>query len=286
MSEPPDHGADRGARAAELTSGGSASGGPPTGGARDGAVGSLVAGAFSAPGKDPDAAATAGSAARALPRLVVALGRSAREARCRGVSAGRWLAGVAVEVAGSVPVRDASALRARYPGRPPESIRDELIGSASRATAAVGAAVGTLSAADFVAPPMLLSAPALVLAETLLVLAIETRLIGELHELYDRVPDGSAGVRARAYLAAWVHRRGVSSLSPHRPASVTRLVSGAQLRSRLLRRFGRNTAALAPMLAGAAAGAALNRRETRRLGRRVAADLAPAGTAGSQPEPR
>jgi hypothetical protein len=137
----------------------------------------------------------------------------------------------------------------------------------------VGATGGALTAVEFAAPPTLLSFPALLAAETLLVAAIEIKLIAELHEAYGVPITGSARTRTQAYLSAWTERRGIDPLSP---GALTVSVSAAakrSLRKRLVRRAGRNLATLGPMLSGAVAGSVVNHRETRRLGEQVRDDL-------------
>jgi hypothetical protein len=187
---------------------------------------------------------------------------------------GRRLADVVVDVAPHIPVRDRMTLHRHYQGLDADAIAHQLIASAARATAAVGAAGGLLSSVEMAAPPTLLSAPVQVAAETLAVVAIEVKLIAELHEVRDRGVAGSPAVRSAAYLGAWVRRRGLDPLS--NAPSLKGVVGGAarrELRQRLLRRAGRNATSVVPFLAGAVAGASLNRRETRKLGERIDADL-------------
>jgi len=111
-----------------------------------------------------------------------------------------------------------------------------------------------------------------VAAETLAVVGIELKLVAELHEAYGAPATGNATERARAYLAAWAHRRGFFMV----PGGLL-LVAGSplarQLRRRLMARVRRSTFALAPLFTGAIAGAMLNRRDMRRLGRDIVADL-------------
>jgi hypothetical protein len=111
-----------------------------------------------------------------------------------------------------------------------------------------------------------------VAAETLAVVGIELKLVAELHEAYGAPATGNAAERARAYLAAWAHRRGVFMV----PGGLL-LVAGSplarQLRRRLMARVRRSTFSLAPLFTGAIAGAMLNRRETKKLGRDLVADL-------------
>jgi hypothetical protein len=187
---------------------------------------------------------------------------------------GRKLGDAVIEVVPHIPIRDRATLRQHHAGLDDDAVATALIASAARTTAAIGAAGGMLSTVELAAPPTLLTAPVMVAAETLAVVAVEVKLIAELHELHGRAVVGTPGVRAAAYLGAWVRRRG---LDPFAGApTLTGVIGGAarrELRQRLLRRAGRNAASVVPFLAGAVAGAALNRRETLRLGERIAADL-------------
>jgi hypothetical protein len=127
-----------------------------------------------------------------------------------------------------------------------------------------------------VAPPTLLAAPAQLVAETAAVVAIELKLLAELHVVYGRVPQGSRSQVGLAYLAAWAGRRAVDA-RPGGPslASVLSAATRQQVRQRLTRRLLRNVSSMMPLLAGAVAGAELNRRETRNLGEAVVRDLHP-----------
>jgi hypothetical protein len=187
---------------------------------------------------------------------------------------GRRLIDSVVEIAPHVPVRDRATLRRQFPDLTDDAVAEHLIATAARATAAVGAAGGLLSTVELAAPPALLSAPVQVAAETLAVVAIEVKLVAELHEVYGRGVAGTPAVRGAAYLGAWTRRRGLDPFSA--AGSLSGVIGGAarrELRQRLVRRAGRNAASVVPFLAGAVAGASLNRRETRRLGERIVADL-------------
>jgi hypothetical protein len=186
----------------------------------------------------------------------------------------RRLVDVVIEVAPHIPIRDLQTLRAHHRGLSGDALAETLIASATRVTGAIGAAGGLLSTVEMAAPPLLLSAPVQVAAETLAVVAVELKLVAELHEVYGRAPVGTPAVRAAAYLGAWARRRGIDPLTGG--PGLTGVISGAarrELRQRLLRRAGRNVTTVVPFLAGAVAGAALNQRETRRLGEQVTKDL-------------
>jgi uncharacterized membrane protein len=104
--------------------------------------------------------------------------------------------------------------------------------------------------------------------------AVELKLVAELHVVYGRAPQGPPAQVAAAYLGAWVAKRGLD-LGQGVPSLGVVLGTAArtQLRNRIVRRFGRNLSTLAPLLAGAVAGAELNRRETRSLGAALVDDL-------------
>ena len=154
------------------------------------------------------------------------------------------------------------------------TLADALVRNAARTTAAIGAAAGALSAVELAAPPTLLAAPVQVAAGTLAVVAVELKLLAELHVTYGRAPVGSRGQVATAYLTAWVSGRGINPTGGGPGlASVLGSAARQQLRSRVVRRLGRNVTTLAPFLVGALAGAELNRRETRKLAESVLRDL-------------
>lgn len=209
---------------------------------------------------------------RTIIRLVAALGSSARAAGTMAVAGGRWLADLVVEVAPGLQIRDLETLRAAYDGKTGDELAEALVRAASRTTAAVGAAGGAIAAAEFAAPPALFGIPMQLAAETLLVVAVEIRLIGELHEVYGRPIPGTTRARATALVTAWIRRRGVDPLSGG-VAGVLGAAARRELRSRVMRRLGRNVTTLAPFLAGAVAGAEVNRRETLALAERVLADV-------------
>ncbi len=235
----------------------------------EGRVGDLVARLV---GSDIDRL-DGGSRTRDLGRLTRALLVSARSAGRASVLGGRWLTDLLVGVAPRIPLRDLATLQAQHPGLAPDDLAQTLISGAAKATAAVGAAGGALAAVEFVAPPTLLSVPAQIAAETLLVAAIEVKLIAELHEVYGAGAAGSGPQRATAYLASWTNRRGLDPLD----AEALRLTLGfpakVALRRRLVRRAGRHLTTLGPLLSGALAGSLVNHRETRQVGALVRADL-------------
>lgn len=211
---------------------------------------------------------------RLLFRLAGLLGSGARAAGARAAVSGRWLSEAVAEVTPHLPVRDLLTLRQHHHGLSGDDLADAIVATASRTTAAIGAAGGALASAEMAAPPALLAAPVQLAAETLAVVAVELKLVAELHVVYGRSPVGSRGQVATAYLMSWASKKGIDvSAGAPSLASVLGTAARAQLRSRVLRRLGRNVSTLAPFLAGAVAGAELNRRETRSLGDKLRSDL-------------
>lgn len=209
------------------------------------------------------------------------LGRLVGDIRRRGLgqlfrprAALRWMADVVADVAPHVPIRDRATLRRHFPDLSDDDLAERLIRNAARSTAGVGAVGGGVAAVEWVATPALLSAPVLLAAETVAVVAVELKLIGELHEIYGRSITGSAGHRAVALLQAWSQQRGVNPLVPGvGVASVLGTAARKELQASLLRRFGRSLSTLGPLLTGAAVAGYLNRRATRHLGDHVHKDL-------------
>ncbi len=223
---------------------------------------------------DDDARQTARARSGLLLRLGSGLARSARQAGTAAIATGRWLTDVVVDLAPHIPVRDLETLRRHYDGLAGDQLADALIDSAAKVTAGIGAAGGLVSAAEWGAPPALLSMPLQLAAETVAVVAVELKLVAELHHVYGRAPGGSTGSSAAQYLSAWSRRRGIDPLAGTvGMGDIVSVAAKRQLRARLLRRTGRSAATALPFLAGAVAGASLNSRGTRRVGELVAADL-------------
>lgn len=192
----------------------------------------------------------------------------------------RRLVDVVTEIAPHIPVRDLATLRRHYPGLEGEALADRLVRNASRATGGVGAAGGGIAAVEWAATPTLLSAPVLLAAETVAVVAIEVKLIAELHEVYGEPVPGARMERAISLLQAWAGQRGLRSGEAGGPmvpgvgvAAVLSTAARKELRDMLLRRFGRHLTTLGPLLTGAAVASYLNRRATQGLGKRVRDDL-------------
>lgn len=214
-----------------------------------------------------------GPRSRLLAAVAVALLRGARTAGVTAVASGRWLAEVVEQVAPHLPIRDRAALHTQLPGRSAEELADHLVRTASRTTAAIGAAGGALASVEYLAPPTLLTSPLQLSAETLAVVAVEVKLLAELQEVYGQPVRGDLTERATAYLTAWARSRGVSASSGRGLSAVLGTGARRQLQRRILRRLGRNMSTLGPLLSGAVAGAELNRRATLAFGEAVRRDL-------------
>jgi hypothetical protein len=217
------------------------------------------------------ATASGGAAVRGVQAAGGAARRRARAsgtATVRGVRAATdWLTAQALEMAPRVPIRDIATLRAQHPGLTTEQLADVLISGAARASAGVGAAVGAAAAVPFV-PTM----PMELGVETLALVAVELKLVAELHEVYGQQAPGKGPARMMAYLTSWSQRRGVRLTSSGIAMAVGSPVR-RQLERRLLAKAGQSTLALAPLLTGAAAGAVIDHHETRRLGNLIRDDL-------------
>lgn len=212
-----------------------------------------------------------GAVARRVRPATDATARGAQaggSATLRGIRAsGQWLTAQVLAMAPKVPIRTLGTLQAQYPGRSAEQLAASLITGASRASAGVGAAVGATAAVPFVP-----TVPVELAVETLALVAIELKLIAELHEVYGMPAPGSSGQRMLAYTGSWAERRGVRVTT-----NGLALAVGSPLRRKLERRVlakaGQSALALAPLLTGAAAGALIDHHETRKLGNQIRDDL-------------
>jgi hypothetical protein len=213
-------------------------------------------------------------------RLLTRLVRD--EVRERGVralikprEAIRWMVHSVSAVAPHIPVRDLATLREHFDGLEGDALADRLVRNAARATAGIGAAGGGVAAVEWIATPTLLTAPVLLAAETVAVVAVEIKLIGELHEVYGQPVPGTTAERASALVQAWAGRRGVNPLAAGRGVAATLgIAARKELRDRLIKRFGRNLGTLGPLLTGAAIAGYLNRRATLSLAEDIRRDLA------------
>ncbi|WP_308166142.1 MULTISPECIES: hypothetical protein [Actinomadura] len=217
---------------------------------------------------------------RLLGRLARLLGQNARRMGAAGFARGRVLADLLTAAAPHIPIRDLATLQEHHRGLMGEELADRLVKVAGNATTAVGAAGGALAAVEFAAPPLLLTAPAQLAAETLVVAAIEVKMIAELHEVYGVQVQGSGTARGAAFLTSWARQRGINPLEAGSLTSALGTAAKSALRKRMLRVLGRSLTTMGPFLTGAAAGAALNRAATRALAAKVRSDLR-----GSVPAP-
>jgi hypothetical protein len=227
-----------------------------------GAVAGAVGGAF-APGRDgdPSPAAPAGGD------------------RSPGALLGDLLAAAAPRL----PIRNAARLRQAYPGASDEAIAEALVARAARLTSGIGAAVGGLSAAQWLAPASLLALPLELGAEAVLIGGVEVVLVGELHELHGRPATGDARTRAAAYLASWSAQRSVESAGAVGLGSLLGSAGMLALRRQMTRKLARMVPSAAPFLIGAAIGGRGNRRATETLAGRVLTDLRVGGNVGPAP---
>jgi len=218
---------------------------------------------------------------RATSKRVARLVRSSmRAAGARSVATGKWLAETVLAAAPHVPVRDLATLRAHHAGLDGAELAGALIRTASRTTAGLGALTGALAGAEELAPPAWVAIPAELVVETLAVVAIEMKLVAELHEVYGRPVPGTLTERGMAVARPWAEGRGVRPMALARPGGVAQVIGVSSrreisrlLQRRLAKRALRNMSALAPFMAGALAGAHVNRRATRALGEAVVKDL-------------
>ncbi|HLL67618.1 MAG TPA: hypothetical protein VK453_18170 [Micromonosporaceae bacterium] len=226
------------------------------------------------------AALTEDNVAPATRRQI--LGRMvARQARARGIrglfrpkTMISWIADSVGDVAPYIPVRDLATLREHHDGLEGDALAERLIRNAARVTTGIGAAGGGVAAVEWVVTPTLLSAPVLLATETVAVVAVEVKLIGELHEVYGRAVPGTGTQRALHLVQAWAQQRGVNPLAAGRGVSAALgTATRKELRDRLVRRFGRNLSTMGPFLTGAAVAGFLNRRSTLSLGEQIRKDL-------------
>jgi hypothetical protein len=188
------------------------------------------------PGETPDQAAADVELGKTVAALTAddiepaarrqLLGRLAEDIRRRGFgqmfrprAALRWMADVVADVAPHVPIRDRETLHRHFPGLSDDDLAERLIRNASRTTAGMGAVGGGVAAVQWVVTPTLLTAPVLLAAETVAVVAVELKLIGELHEVYGQPIRGGMAERALALLQGWSNQRGVNPLLPGRHRS-------------------------------------------------------------------
>lgn len=213
--------------------------------------------------------------------LVGLLRRSFRFSR-KGVSfSSQGLADVLLKTAPLLRIRDAETLSRCYGGMTGPALAGQLIRQAGHRSAAIGGLTGAVAGAGALAPPLWIVLPAEIVGETLLIAAIEIKLVAELHEVYGLPIEGDQRDRGMALVQAWSERRGLS-LEELAASGDARTAFGRgtrnqiiqMVRRRFMARVARNVSSVLPLLVGAAAGAELNRRATRDLGDAVVKDLA------------
>lgn len=231
--------------------------------------------------------ADAGQRRKLLGKLVGQLRHRGPGRLFRPKAAVGWVVDLVSEVAPYLPVRDLATLRRHHPGLDDDALAERLVRNAALATAGIGAAGGGVSAVQWTVAPTLLSAPVLIAAETVAVVAVELKLVGELHEVYQLPMDGNGAQRAVAMLQSWAGQRGINPMAPGTGVgAVLGTAARTELRDTLLRRLGRNLTTMGPLLTGAAVASYLNRRATRALGEQLCADLARQRTALGRPPDR
>jgi uncharacterized protein (DUF697 family) len=210
---------------------------------------------------------------------IVLAGKSAKEAGVKSVASGRWLADILIQTGGHLPVRDLATLRLHHDGKEGQELAEAMIRNASRTSAAVGAATGALVTASQLAVAGWATLPIELLAETLIVVAIELKLVAELHTVTGRPFEGTVSERATAAAQVWSESSGARPGTRGKLGNLGlaareahRQLMGAVQR-RVLRRAGRNLWSFVPFMIGAAVAAELNRRATLSVGRRVARNL-------------
>ena len=224
--------------------------------------------------------ADARPSSKEMAKLLGEVGRSARAAGTRAVVSGQWLTDVVQSAAGHVAARDLATLQEHHHGLTGPLLADALIRNAGLVTAAIGAATGALAAASELTPATWTTLPFELLGETALVVAVELKLVAELHEVAGQPLTGRPAAETGIALAkAWSASRGIKTvdlLGTSAADVVGRQARGQltrQLRRRLVARTGRSLGAFAPFLIGAGAGAALNRKATLTVGQKVAESL-------------
>ena len=219
-----------------------------------------------------DELAEQGGVRTRLTQLTKLTVRSARSAGLRAVASGRWAADIALEAAGHLPVRDEETLRDHHGPLTDGELARRLVDRAALVTAGIGVVVGGLAAAEELNPATWPTLPVELLAETLLVVAVEMKVVAELHVVAGRPIGGTVADQAVAVSRAWAERRGIDPAALIGTGGSDLLGRQARhqlartLQRRILRRGGRSAFSLAPFLAGAAAGGVLNRKATRALG--------------------
>ncbi len=210
---------------------------------------------------------------------IILAGRSAQHAGVKAVASGRWLADIVIQTGGHLPVRDLETLRAHYDGKEGVALAEALVRNASRTSGAVGAATGALVAASQLTVATWATLPIELLAETLIVVAIELKLVAELHAVAGRPFEGTVTEKATAAATVWSDNQGASPGTRTKIANLGFVARQAHrqltatMQRRVLRRAGLNLWSFLPFLIGAGVGGELNRRATLGVGRKVSHGL-------------
>lgn len=216
-----------------------------------------------------------------LFKFAKALPKSLRVQRGGVTLSGQGLADLLLKTAPRIPIRSKAEIEKANPGLSGTALANQLAKNAARNSAAVGGVTGALASAGELAPPLWVMLPLEVIAETLVIAAIEMKLVGELHELYEKPISGTPDERAVAILESWSARKGVDIDELRKKGTLSEALDkksnmsiGKIIKRKLMLRTARNVSSLAPLFIGAVAGAELNRRSTRDIGGQIIKDLA------------
>jgi hypothetical protein len=205
--------------------------------------------------------------------LVAALAASARKAGRAALVSGRWLGDTVIDMVPRVPLRDVETLSRHHAGATGAELARSLVRSSARVSAAIGAGTGGLVAFQELSVAGAIAIPFELAAETALVVLVELKLVAELHRVAGRSFPGNPTQQAGMAVRSWVSGRAISPTTLAGGVDLLGRTTRIKLNAQLRRRFRRNLATLAPLLAGSAAAAWLNRRATLAIGRKVADDL-------------
>jgi hypothetical protein len=219
------------------------------------------------------------------------LASSARRAGRRAVVSGQWLADTLVELAPRIPVRDLATLSEHHEGLTGAALAKAVTKASGRVSAGIGAATGTLIAAQQLTVATIVLVPFELAAATALVTATELKLIAELHTVAGRTLGDGRLDASRAALLVWASGHALGEPARNHGAGpglgdgvedvdgqkddvvVLGRAARRNLVEALRRRFARNLTALAPLMTGAAAAGVVNRQATVGIGHAVARDL-------------